>query len=355
MITENEAKRHASDHLSAEGSPWVISRATFNRQFGVWLVGYKDPERPSELLVGGGLVVTEDGNVHNVGSAPGALEELMHELRVTSADDIACVYEREGEGLALLADIDPDEADGLAAWAASRRSTPGTLPASWSKQLEREMQKQYWADLLSFVTKDRESHDVFPSASAMFAAFELTPYDRVRVVILGQDPYPNAGEAHGPAFSVPTGVRVPPSLRNIHRELNTDLGVPVPAHGNLNGWARQGVLLLNTALTVRAGSVADRKAHRKWRSEKQGWQTFTDAVIASISARPEPVVFLLWGADAKAKEHLMDTSRHEVFRSVHPSPLSANRGGFFGTRPFSKANNALKEAGRGEIDWSRFR
>jgi uracil-DNA glycosylase len=355
VITAREAKRRATEHLVAEGSRWVVARATFDRRFSVWVIGYIDPDSPEDVLSGGGLVVTEDGEVHNVGSATGSLESLMSGLGRSFAADIAAVYAREGEGLALVADIDPDEAEGLAAWAASRRSVPEVPPASWSRQLAGEVQKQYWSELLSFVAKDREINDVFPPASETFAAFELTPYEDVRVVILGQDPYPNPGEAHGLAFSVPVGVRVPPSLRNIHKELNTDLGVPVPADGNLEGWAKQGVLLLNTALTVRAGSVDDRKVHRAWRWGRRGWQTFTDAVITALSASQERVVFLLWGADARAKEPLIDTSRHKVFVSVHPSPLSANRGGFFDTRPFSKANEALKAAGRSEIDWSKFR
>lgn len=355
MITTQEAKRRAAEHLRGEGSPWVVSRATLDRRFGVWVISYVDPANRGEMLDGGGLVVTEDGDVYNLGSAPVALENLMLDLGRSPAEGIADMYAREGEGLALLADIDPDEAEGLAAWAASRFDRgEDLLPVSWSKQLKGEFENEYWSELLSFVADDRETHVVFPVQSQTFAAFELTSYEDVRVVILGQDPYPNPGEAHGLAFSVPVGVRVPRSLRNIHKELDADLGVPVPDHGNLEGWAQQGVLLLNTALTVRAGSKDDRKIHRAWRWERQGWETFTDAVIAAISAKQERVVFLLWGEDAKGKESLIDRSRHEVVPAVHPSPLSANRGGFFDTRPFSRANQALIAAGRGEIDWSRF-
>ena len=190
MVTANEAKRRASLHLAAESAPWAVSRATFNRRFGVWLVSYVDPEKPKEHLVGGGLVVTDDATVHAVGAAPGALEDLVDELTGSFAGDIARAYEREGESLSLLAGIDPGEADGLAWWAASRRATPGSLPASWSAQVASEIQKQHWSDLQSFVTKDRETHDVFPPASETFAAFELTPFNQVRVVILGQTPIP---------------------------------------------------------------------------------------------------------------------------------------------------------------------
>lgn len=229
------------------------------------------------------------------------------------------------------------------------------LPESWHEQLHGELEKEYWSELLAFVAKERRDHDVFPPSSETFAAFEFTPYEAVRVVILGQDLYPNPGEAHGLAFSVRDNVRVPPSLRNIHKELNADLGVPVPSHGRLDGWARQGVLLLNTALTVRAGDPADRKSHRDWRHQGAGWRTFTDAVISAVSAKEERVVFILWGVDAKAKQSLIDASRHTVLVSAHPSPPSANQGGFFGTRSFSEANQSLAAAGRGEIDWSRFR
>lgn len=199
---------------------------------------------------------------------------------------------------------------------------------------------------------------MFPPPSQTFKAFELTPYDEVKVVILGQDPYPNPGEAHGLAFSVPAEVkRKPPSLKNIHKVLEADLsktlGRPVtaPEHGSLEGWADQGVLLLNTALTVRAGSKRDRELHRRWRLAGNGWATFTDAVIKAVSDKPDHAVFILWGNDAKQKEALID-NRHAVIKSSHPSPFSA-RLGFLTSRPFSEANEELKGAGRGEIDWGR--
>jgi len=227
------------------------------------------------------------------------------------------------------------------------------LPEDWTKQLGGEFEKDYWYELLSFVAEERGVYDVFPPPSQTFAAFEFTPYKDVRVVILGQDPYPNAGEAQGLAFSVPADIPVPPSLQNIHKELEADLEVPTPDHGNLEGWAEQGVLLLNTALTVRAGSKEDRKAHRNWRWEGQGWGTFTDAVIRAINANPEPVVFILWGKDARKKKSLIDNPRHKLIESVHPSPLSAYRG-FVRSKPFSRTNEYLRSAGRGEIDWFKF-
>ncbi len=187
-----------------------------------------------------------------------------------------------------------------------------------------------------------EGRSVLPAAPDLFAAFRLTPLERVRVVILGQDPYPTPGDAHGLAFSVARGTPVPRSLANIFREMRDDIGA-APVSGNLSGWARQGVLLLNTVLTVEAGQAG---SHRRL-----GWQALTDEAIRAVSAREEPTVFVLWGADAQAKRPLIDLTRHLVIESVHPSPLSARRG-FFGSRPFSRANAFLRERGRGEIDWT---
>ncbi len=200
------------------------------------------------------------------------------------------------------------------------------------------------ADLCAFLKAERDAGvDVFPPRADRFAALDLTPLDRVRVVILGQDPYHGAGQAHGLCFSVKPGVRVPPSLVNIYKELDSDLGIPRAGHGYLRHWAEQGVLLLNTTLTVRAG-VAGSHAGR-------GWERFTDAVIRLVDAGPEPVVFMLWGAQAQKKAAFVDATRHCVLRSVHPSPLSA-RGGFFGSRPFSRANAFLVAHGRPPIDWA---
>lgn len=225
------------------------------------------------------------------------------------------------------------------------------LPDDWAARLGDELTKDYWIALQEFVRDDRAERPIYPPVAQTFAAFELTPYDDVKAVILGQDPYPNPGEAHGLAFSVPPGVAKPPSLRNIHAELETDLGVTAPAHGDLQAWAREGVLLLNTALTVRAGSKTERLSHRRWRHQRQGWTTFTDAVIKSVSAKTDRVVFLLWGADARRKAKLIDVPPHGVITSAHPSPLAAYRG-FTGSRPFSRTNEMLRDAGRDEIDWA---
>lgn len=177
----------------------------------------------------------------------------------------------------------------------------------------------------------------------MFAALHLTSHATTRVVVLGQDPYHGPNQAHGLCFSVRHGVPVPPSLQNIHKELQADLGVDRPAHGNLEAWARQGVLLLNATLTVRAGQAASHQG--------KGWETFTDRVLAAVNDKPHRVVFILWGASARRKKTLIDLSKHTVIESAHPSPLSAHNG-FFGSRPFSATNAALKEAGLREIDWS---
>jgi uracil-DNA glycosylase len=212
----------------------------------------------------------------------------------------------------------------------------------WNPVLRGELAKPYWAELQAFVAEERRHHQVFPAPDEVFAALHQTPYAEVKVVILGQDPYHGPGQAHGLCFSVRPGVVPPPSLRNVFVELEADLGIPPPDHGCLDAWSRQGVLLLNTSLTVRAGRAASHK--------DKGWETFTDEVIRAVSAKPEPVVFILWGAAARRKRALVDTDRHTVIESAHPSPLSA-RNGFFGSRPFSRANAALVAAGREPVDW----
>jgi uracil-DNA glycosylase len=184
---------------------------------------------------------------------------------------------------------------------------------------------------------------VYPAHDEVFAALHLTPFAEVKAVILGQDPYHGPDQAHGLCFSVRPGVRPPPSLQNIFKELEADLGIPPPSHGCLDSWARQGVLLLNASLTVRAGKAASHQG--------KGWETFTDEVLRTVNTKQERVVFILWGASARRKKALIDTSRHVVIESPHPSPLSASSG-FFGSRPFSRANAALVEAGREPIDWS---
>lgn len=212
----------------------------------------------------------------------------------------------------------------------------------WNPVLREELVAPYWAPLQEFVAAERREHPVYPPAGEVFAALHLTPRATTRVVILGQDPYHGAGQAHGLCFSVRRGVPVPPSLQNIHKELHNDLGVAIPQHGNLEAWARQGVLLLNTCLTVRGGAAGSH--HGK------GWERFTDRVIGVVDGLPHPVVFILWGAPARKKRALLNTSRHAIVESPHPSPLSAHQG-FFGTRPFSRANVALEAAGLPPIDW----
>lgn len=216
------------------------------------------------------------------------------------------------------------------------------VQTDWNPLLRDQFDEPYWPELQSFVAAERSRHEVYPPAAEVFAALHLTSFENTRVVILGQDPYHGRGQAHGLCFSVRRGVPIPPSLANIHKELHADLGLPIPDHGNLEAWARQGVLLLNATLTVRARSAG---SHRD-----KGWENFTNRVIEVVNGKPELVVFVLWGNDARRKKSLVDTSRHAVIESPHPSPFSANNG-FFGSRPFSRANDALVAAGRQPVDW----
>ncbi len=213
----------------------------------------------------------------------------------------------------------------------------------WNPILRAEFAKPYWGQLQEFVHAERSAHQVFPPHDEVFAALHKTPFESVKVLMLGQDPYHGPGQAHGLCFSVRPGVPAPPSLVNIFTEMESDIGVPRPDHGHLTHWAEQGVLLLNTTLTVRA-----RKAGSH---QKKGWETFTDEVIRAVSAKDDTVVFVLWGAAAGRKKELIDLDRHQVVSAPHPSPLSAHRG-FFGSRPFSTINRMLEEAGRGPIDWA---
>jgi uracil-DNA glycosylase len=212
----------------------------------------------------------------------------------------------------------------------------------WNPVLRGEFSKPYWPELQSFVAAERARYTVYPPEEEVFAALHLTPYAETRVLILGQDPYHGPRQAHGLCFSVRHGVRIPPSLANIHLELRDDVGITPPDHGNLEPWAHQGVLLLNATLTVRAGQAASHQG--------RGWETFTDQVIRTVSAKDEPVVFVLWGSHARRKKALIDTSRHTIIESAHPSPLSAHNG-FFGSRPFSRSNAALSAAGLDPVDW----
>lgn len=216
------------------------------------------------------------------------------------------------------------------------------IEQSWKNALASEFEKPYFASLVRFLHEEKASgRKVFPPGGQIFRAFELTPVPQVKVVILGQDPYHGPGQAHGLSFSVPEGVPAPPSLKNIFKEIETDLGVTMSGYPNLENWARQGVLLLNAVLTVRCAEAASHS--------KIGWQEFTDAVIRYISDNCEGVVFMLWGNFARTKSELIDHSRHYVLEAAHPSPLA--RGAFFGCKHFSKANAYLKNIGRTPIDW----
>ena len=218
------------------------------------------------------------------------------------------------------------------------------LHPSWLEPLSGEFAQAYMADLRRFLLAERErGKRIFPKGSEWFRALDLTPLDQVRVVILGQDPYHGAGQAHGLCFSVQPGVQTPPSLVNIFKELESDLGIKPARHGFLEHWARQGVLLLNSVLTVEMGRAA---SHRE-----RGWERFTDAIIRQVNERPDPVVFMLWGSYAQRKAAFVDTSRHLVLKAPHPSPLSAHSG-FFGCRHFSRANEFLESRGVPPIDWA---
>jgi uracil-DNA glycosylase len=216
------------------------------------------------------------------------------------------------------------------------------LPGGWQPLLAPELEKPYFAKLRAFVDAERRAHEVYPPEDEVFTALALTPFDRAKVLILGQDPYHGPGQAHGLAFSVRPGVRPPPSLANVFKELRDELGCRIPNNGYLAPWAGQGVLLLNAVLTVRAGQPNSHKG--------KGWEKLTDAVIRLLGEREEPMVFVLWGGYAGRKAELIDTGRHTIVQSPHPSPLSARRG-FFGSRPFSRINAALRSAGHDPIDW----
>jgi len=216
------------------------------------------------------------------------------------------------------------------------------LPADWAQALASELEAEYFGKLRTFVDDERSKGKVYPEEADVFAAFDKTPLESVRVVLLGQDPYHGEKQAHGLCLSVRPGVALPPSLLNMFKELQSDLGHPPADNGCLEHWATQGVLLLNTVLTVREGEAG---SHRN-----KGWETFTDAVLRMLNARSTPLVFVLWGNDAKKKARLLDVSRHRVIEGVHPSPLSAHAG-FFGSKPYSKIDEALVSLGHAKIDW----
>jgi uracil-DNA glycosylase len=216
------------------------------------------------------------------------------------------------------------------------------IEESWRKHLQEEFDKPYFRELTDFVHREYAAGACYPPGRQIFNAFEICPFDRVKVVIIGQDTYHGPGQANGLCFSVNPGVRIPPSLQNIFKEIHNDMGTPLPENGDLTRWAKQGILLLNATLTVRA--------HQAGSHQKHGWETFTDAVIRKLSQEREHLVFILWGSNAIRKGSVIDTSKHLVLQSVHPSPLSAYAG-FFGNNHFSKANQYLREHGVEEIQW----
>ncbi len=218
----------------------------------------------------------------------------------------------------------------------------GMITNDWMDAIKGEFRKPYYKDLYEFVKKEYSTHVVFPPSEDIFNAFHLTPLSKVKVVILGQDPYHNVGQAHGLCFSVQSGTEVPPSLQNIYQELQNDLGCKIPNNGYLVKWANQGVLLLNTVLTVRA--------HQANSHQGKGWEEFTDAVIRTLNEKEEPIVFLLWGKPAQMKKSMLNNPNHLILQAPHPSPLSAYRG-FFGCKHFSQTNEFLKQHGLEPIDW----
>ncbi|MFA7687017.1 MAG: uracil-DNA glycosylase [Moheibacter sp.] len=216
------------------------------------------------------------------------------------------------------------------------------IEPSWKEVLKEEFEKPYFVDLVDFVKSEYKTLTVYPPGNRIFSAFDYTPFDEVKVVIIGQDPYHGPNQANGLCFSVADGVRQPPSLQNIFKELNNDLGVPVPVSGNLERWAKQGVMLLNATLTVRASQAGSH--------QNKGWEMFTDTVIRKLSQKKENLVFILWGAYAQKKGSIIDTTKHYVIKSTHPSPFSVHNG-FFGSKPFSKTNEYLRRANQQEIIW----
>jgi uracil-DNA glycosylase len=217
------------------------------------------------------------------------------------------------------------------------------IESGWKQVLKDEFEAPYFKELTGFLREEKQKHIIYPPGPQIFAAFNHTPFNRVKVVILGQDPYHGPGQAHGLCFSVPDGVPHPPSLVNIFKEIKSDLGIPIPGKSNLTKWALQGVLLINAILTVRANEPTSH--------QNKGWEKFTDAVIRNLSEKRKNLIFLLWGNYAQAKENLIDSNRHYILKAAHPSPLSASRG-FFGCRHFSRTNEILAEQGLNEIDWN---
>jgi len=216
------------------------------------------------------------------------------------------------------------------------------LKSDWTDLLETEFSKPYYKELQTFLNEEHANYTIYPEADNIFRALEETPFNQVKVVILGQDPYHGPNQAHGLSFSVNPEVKIPPSLRNIFKELHDDLGVPISNHGYLISWARQGVLLLNPVLTVRKGQPHSHKG--------KGWEQFTNRIIEVLNTKTDPIIYILWGSAAQSKQKLIDKEKHYIIKSPHPSPLSAHRG-FFGSKPFSKTNTILDKLGKDEIKW----
>lgn len=308
MKSRKEAIELATAHLSAEGSGLAVHETGLRRdkQLGLWAMDYYDPEHPEEVLIGGFLLVWDDGRVEPASSADPNLLQLRGEHMKSLEDALA-------------------------------------LPEDWLEVLGGEWLHPYWDKLQAFLREERAEHTVVPPEELVFNAFKLTRYADTRVVILGQDPYHEPDEAHGLCFSVPDGVRRPRSIINIHKELQADLSIDPPEHGNLEAWARQGVLLLNTVLTTRLGSAN--------KHQGRGWEEFTDHVIQAVNAKAERVVFILWGGPARAKKKLIDRSRHAIIEAAHPTSWASAHDPFLGSQPFSKTNALLREANRKPIDW----
>jgi uracil-DNA glycosylase len=214
---------------------------------------------------------------------------------------------------------------------------------SWKEVLNTEFESDYFLELKNFLIEEKQHYTVYPCGSQIFAAFDLTSFDEVKVVILGQDPYHGPGQAHGLCFSVPQGIKPPPSLQNIYKEIESDCGIKISGSGNLEKWARQGVLLLNATLTVRANQAGSH--------QNKGWEIFTDKVISTLSDQQQGLIFILWGNYAQAKASLINPQKHYILKAAHPSPFSVYRG-FFGCKHFSKTNDLLRQMGKKEIDWS---
>jgi uracil-DNA glycosylase len=222
-------------------------------------------------------------------------------------------------------------------------NSPPKIEESWLESLQDEFNSPYFSELKNFLQEEKKQYQVYPPGPKIFSAFNLTPLTAVKVVIIGQDPYHGQGQAHGLCFSVPDGISLPPSLKNIYKELNSDLNIPVSKNGNLENWAKQGVLLLNATLTVRAGQAGSHQG--------KGWENFTDQVIKTVSDLRAGVIFILWGKFAQEKQHLIDGEKHFILKAPHPSPFSANRG-FLGCRHFSETNRILEQNGLDPINWN---